>query len=810
MALTDAAPPRTPLLGRELELARLTTILDSGAPLITIVGPGGVGKTRVAIEARSAAAANQGDGGVFVPLAAVTDWRRVPAAMAHAVGLRDRSDRSAAEQLPEHLRQRAMLLVLDNLEQVPGVAPFLASLLRSCPDLQLLVTSRRPLHVQEEQIFPLTPLPLPDTDEMPVISRLAENAAVRLFVQRSQAVRPDFTLTEANAPAITEICHRLDGLPLAIELGAARSRLLSPAALLARLDSRLALLTDGGPDRPERHQTMRDAIAWSYDLLNLGEQALFRSSAIFPGGLTLEAADAVRPHLPESPTITPVATLDIMTTLVDASLLRVDRDRWDEPRFAMLETIRAFGLEQLRAGGEAAATAERHAHHFLHVAERAVASQRGTHQVRHLARLEAERDNLRAALTWALATPDRAEVALQLSADLYWYWYLRSHFSEGRHWLETAIAAAPRIPSPLRARALCAASVLAYRQGDYLAGRAWLVESADMCQALGDLTSFTHALHSLAVGHLLHADLAPLGDLIAKSVEQFRAAGDRWGLATALSALGTRNLVDQQYDEAAGPLAESETICRENGDTWGLARVLHYSGELARHRDDVVSARRYYEESLQLLRALEHRFSAATVLHNLGYVAQREGNLPAAMHSFAEALEQHLRYGNQNNVAHCLGGIAGIAGQLRRPEPAARLFGAAASLLATTGASVWPIDLPAHERNVSEARRQLGETAFDLAFAEGQRRTLDESLAEARNEAALPTRPLDEPARPVLSPRQQEILTLVCAGRSDREISEALHIGRRTVETHIAMLYSKLKVHNRAEAAATAVRLGLI
>jgi DNA-binding CsgD family transcriptional regulator len=329
-----------------------------------------------------------------------------------------------------------------------------------------------------------------------------------------------------------------------------------------------------------------------------------------------------------------------------------------------------------------------------------------------------------------------------------------------------------------------------------------------MCRALGDLTSFAHALHFVAVGHLLPGDEDALRELIPQSVAQFRASGDRWGLATALSALGMQALVQQRYDDAAAPFAESEAICRQAGDTWGLARVLHSSGELARHHGDFARARRHYEESLHLLRTLEHRFSAATILHNLGYVAQHQGDLPEAMASFAEALEQHLRYGNQNNVAHCLGGIAGIAGGLGRPQPAARLFGAAAGLLHAAGAGVWPIDRPRYERNLAAVRRQLGETAFTQAFSVGQQRSLEENLAEARHEAAL-TIP-ESPARSVLSPRQQEILRLLCAGDSDREIGAALNIGRRTVETHIAAIYTKLGAHNRAEAAAMAVRLGLI
>ncbi|MFT4037999.1 MAG: hypothetical protein QM692_07465, partial [Thermomicrobiales bacterium] len=739
MTLPGAAPPRTHLIGRTHELARLAALLaDPAAPLITITGPGGVGKTRLAAAAGRAAASTLPNGSVFVPLAAVTEGEQAPAAIAHALGLRDKPEQSAGSQLSEFLQRREQLLVLDNLEQIPGLTPVLAELLRACPGLRVLATSRRPLHVQEERVFPLDPLPLPPPSDEVSLAQLAENAAVQLFVQRAQAVRPDFALTEHNAAAVAAICHRLDGLPLAIELGAARAGVLQPAALLAHLDARLALLTGGGADRPRRHQTMRDAIAWSYDLLTREEQDVFRRMAVVPGGFTLEAVQAVAEGeaAASGPGATPLATLDRVTAVVDASLWRQAPGIGDEPRFAPLETIREFGLESLMASEEQMDAAERHARYVLRLVETAATAQRGPDQAGRLVMLEVEQANVRSALQWALAAPGRTDLALRMCADLHWFWYLRSQFSEGRRWLEAALAATPETPSVLRARAMCAASVLAYRQGDYADGYAWLLASAAMCQTLHDLSGFTHALHFLAVSQWLHADLHGLGELIPRSVAQFRESGDRWGLATALSALGTWALVRQQYADAAGPFAESEAICRETGDTWGLARALHYAGELARHDGDTELARRRYEESLRLLQAVGHRFSAATVLHNLGYVAQAQGDLPAAMAAFAAALEQHLRYGNQGNVAHCLGGIAGIAGAMGQPLPAARVFGAASALLDDAGTRVWPIDQPAYERNLLLARRQLDEAAFAHHVETGRQRPLEESLAEARQLAA--------------------------------------------------------------------------
>jgi predicted ATPase/DNA-binding CsgD family transcriptional regulator len=705
--------------------------------------------------------------------------------------------------------------VLDNFEQALAAAPYISQLLHACPSIIILITSRRPLHISEEQVFPLPPLPLPNGTGTSGegADRLQDYAAVRLYSVRSQAVDPAFHLTDETASAVAEICRRLDGLPLAIELAAARGRLLPPAALLDRLDLRLDLLTGGGPDRPGRHQTMRAAIAWSYDLLAETEQSVFRRLSIATGSLSLATAEALGQPTVDAGTeataaTTSLATLDSIAALLDASLVQRTGETNGEPRLAMLETIREFGLEMLRECGELAEMQERHAAHYLQVAEKVAAELYGREQRSSLAHLDADHDNMRTALRWSLEAPGRAEYALRLAGALHWFWYLRGHFREGRRWLEHALATSADTG---RARALAGASILAYRQGDYTAGREHLLQSIELCRAEHDLTSFTHALHFLAIGQLLHADQETLRDLIPESVAHFRQDGNRWALATSLSAMGMLAMVRQRYDEAAEPFAESEAICRDLGDTWGLARVLHYSGELSRHDGAFDIARRRYEEARILYRELGHRFAAATVLHNLGYVAQHQGDLPRAMTCFAEALEQHLHHGNRTNVAHCLGGIAGIAAHLGRPRLAAKLFGAAAAMMETMGVDVWPIDRPDYERNLEAARRQLGAAAFETAWQEGQRAPFDEIVTEARHEVARVASDAEGPQHQVaLTPRQREILALLSAGHSNQEIGALLQIGRRTVETHIATIYGKLGVHGRAEAAAVAVRDGLI
>ncbi|MGH2618033.1 MAG: ATP-binding protein, partial [Thermomicrobiales bacterium] len=521
---------------------------------------------------------------------------------------------------------------------------------------------------------------------------IADADGVRLFVARARAVDPGFTLTEQNAAAVAEVCRRLDGLPLAIELAAARSAVLPPASLLARIESRLTLLTGGPRDHPARLQTMRDAIAWSYDLLSEEEQVLFRRLAVFAGGFTLEAAEGVANE---------TGTLDLVTSLVDKSLLRRVERIDAEPRFGMLETIREYGLEQLQAHGALDTIQRRHTTYFLTFAEATEPKLRGREQVAQLARLESEHDNLRAALTWSLAAPDGTDTALRLAGALHWFWYLRGHLSEGRRWLEEALARPVEGErSPPRAQALAGLGMLAFPQDDYAVARARLEESIALARDLGDPARLAYALHFRAMGDLLHADHAVLHALVSESVALLRAIGDRWGLATSLCALGMVAIVTQQFDEASTPFAESLALSRDLGDTWGLARVLHYSGELARFRGDGEQARALYEESLTLYHELGHRHTAAIVVHNLGYVAQHEGDPRRGMACFAEALAEHVKHGDRPNIGHCLGGLAGMAGLLGQPAPAARLFGAAAVLFEATGAAIWPIDRVDYERNL--------------------------------------------------------------------------------------------------------------
>jgi non-specific serine/threonine protein kinase len=730
----------TSFIGREREILEIKRLVmhvgaNGRSPqqrLITLTGPGGCGKTRLALEVASELLKEYEDGAWLVELAAISNPALVPQTIAASLGVREKQGQTLMDSLIDHLRTKKLLLVLDNCEHlIPACAQVAERFLRACPDLQILTTSRESLGISGESIWQVPPLWMPTAPKLPPLKILKQYEAVSLFVERALACQPEFVLTRQNAAAVAQVCQQLDGMPLAIELAAARVRALSVQEIATRLGDRFALLTGGSRTAPARHQTLQAAMDWSFSLLAEPERILLRRLSVFAGGFTLEAAESVCADDPTSNGGSRTASmevLDLLTQLVEKSLVVAQPST--QTRYRLLETVREYGAAKLEAARELPTFQSRHRDYYLALAERAEPELRGAQQAAWLEQLEKEHGNLRASLEWSLRSKD-TETGLRLAGALVRFWQFRGYLSEARQYLERILSQSSSASASARAKALNGTGIVMLMQGDYGPAKAYLEEALVLLRAQGDQKGIADVLHNLANVAWDQGDYAKVRALCAESLAIRQEIGDTLGIAASLTGLGNIAYALGDYAEAQVLFEKSLAHVKAIGDPLHIAITLHNLGNVAMKQGDYKRARTFHEESLAIKRELGDKLGIGYTLHSLGEAAFQLREYDAASTYFAESLSIRHALGDKRSVALSLEAFAMLAIAQWQPERAAQLTGAAEALRESIGAPLAPAGRADYDHTVAAAREGLGEKAFASVWAEGRTMTLEQAIEYA-------------------------------------------------------------------------------
>jgi predicted ATPase/DNA-binding CsgD family transcriptional regulator len=755
-------------VGRKKELPEVRRLLE-GSRLLTLTGSGGCGKSRLALAAASGLVERFEDGVWMVELASLAEPSLLPQAVAFTLGVRERPGNSLTRALSDYLRTRNLLLILDNCEHlIEACAELAEALLHSCPGLRVLATSREALGITGEIAWPVPSLSLPDLRRLPDLESLPRYESARLFVERTAAVRPSFKLTEQNAPAVAQVCYRLDGIPLAIELAAARTKMLSVEEISARLGDSFRLLVAGSRTALPRQRTLHATMDWSHELLGQKERVVFRRLSVFAGSFTLDAAESIC----AGEQLQCDEVLELLSQLVDKSLV-VAQEPDGTARYRLLETIRQYGRERLEEAGESAHVRQQHAGYYLALAEEAEPELKGDRQITCLQRLETEHGNLRVAMAWLLERGE-SQLAARLGWALWLFWGIRTHLAEGRRSMERALSARGSVTmtASARAKTLFVAGMMANYQGEHLSAE----------------------------------------PLVQESLRLFKELEDKVGTAYALSNAGYVALGRGRYKQAIAVIEEAADLFLEEGEKWGAAIELGFLAVAWRNRGDHERARRLAERALAISREIGERQATTSALYTLAILAQTEGKDERARNLFEEGLRLSAELGNEADVAHCLEGLASMYGAEGKIVRAARLWGAEEALLEKLEDAVYTYvpDRALLRSQVAAARSQLDEAAWTATWTEGRMMSLEQAVEYALKQEPAPDPAGPEPHLGGLSAREVDVLRLVATGLTNAEVAERLFLSSRTVDWHLGSIYRKLEIHSRAEATRFAAQHGLL